>query len=143
MHAKAVIALCMTPSQRMLIKGAETGFEAMAKLYAIYDTKDEATKLEQKGMFLRMAMDRDQNVITWVARVENEYSECLGSGINLDASDKVRILLQGLTDAFTTTKKVILTDATRSGTSLSFESVTRILLADEAAKYCCGKQTSG
>lgn len=89
-----------------------------------------------------MRMNERELVMSWIARVENEVAECQAAGLLITESDKKWTLLQGLTEAFATTKKVILTDSTRTGKVLSYAEIATVLMTDESTTQATTAATS-
>ena len=73
----------------------------------LYDNNYQASQLTKKFTFLQMRMRSDENLVSWIARVENEAASCLEAGVAVEA-EVVAVILQGLTESFIVIKTVIL-----------------------------------
>jgi len=81
-----------------------------------------------------MRMLTSEPIQQWISRVSSEAASCVDVGCTIDDGDKLAVLLNGLTDAYKTTKKVLLGQASVSEKPLTWLSATAALISDEASE---------
>ena len=130
-RALARIGLALDLGQQLHIRSCNNGHEAWLKLQGIYDTKDAASQLSRRQVFFSMHMRVDEPVNAWLSRVAGEAAECQGIGCAISEMDIVSVTLNGLTETFHTTRRVLLAHAAVSGRALALVEVQRALIDDE------------
>ena len=133
-RARARIALSLDRSEQLHVRSIQSPAAMWEALCSIYDAKDQASQLVKRSQFLTMTMSTSEGIQSWMSRVKTEAANAKDIGCSITDDDSISVLLNGLTDTYRTTRKVLLGQASVAKTTLKWDDVTRALIADEASE---------